>query len=114
MDIMKHLIEAQWKEICTYELKDPVFVLLVKRIGVNIPDIAEELLEVQRILEYQVVEKIDCMYVTARLLSLPSVDAYLKEYEKYLDFDHPNIEHSAKLNSQIDKYFLADEETSIL
>lgn len=54
------------------------------------------------------------MYVAARQLSLPSVDAYIKELERVESLDDPKVEHSLAMNKLIDKYFLFDGETDLL
>lgn len=92
---MPLLQEYQHKEIFTYEMKDQCYVLEVKRLRKNIPELANELLKIQRILEKQAVEKIDCMYFAARSLSLPCIDAYIKELNSE---DPSKADHTNQMN----------------
>lgn len=95
-------------------MKEKCYVIEVKRLKKDVIEVAGKLLDIQRMLEKQTVDKIDCMFVAAWQLSLPSVDAYLKELSTGVSPDDPKVEHSKAMNEKIDDYFMFEQEGSLL
>lgn len=63
------------------------------------------MLKATRLIEKNMVSKLNCMYFAAKKVSMPTIDFMLKKEAQSLDPEKMYIDFSQKLNGLINTYF---------
>ena len=90
-----------------YDLDNESFILEFYRIPhqTHVFQLSEEMLKATRLIEKNMISKLNCMYFAARKVSLPSIDFMLKKEMQSDDPEKMYIDFSKRLNDLINLYF---------
>lgn len=108
-NIQKLLYQLQHhtKDDIAYTLDQESFILQVQKIpsASHVFELSQEMLLETRKIEKNLVQKLNCMYFSARKVSLPSIDYMIKKEKELEDPSGMYIDFSKKLNNLINLYF---------